>query len=85
MEMVKTAPSTLSVLNNAVDIISVTLVAQGYARVGLRESTKQKLVKVSDTIEYIYDIIELTSEYIILVTRHYMESGQFIDYIERTI
>lgn len=66
-------------------MISVTLDKQGYARVGLKNSKTQSLVKINDAVECIYGVIELTSEYIILITQHYMESGQFIDYIERTI
>lgn len=76
--------STSSALSNMADMFSVTLVTQGYARIGLKNSTEQKLVKVSNTIEYIYGVAELTSEYIILITRHYMRNGQFMDYIERT-
>lgn len=84
MDLVKSGPSTLGLFSNPEEMFSVTLVAQGYARIGLRDSTVQKLVKINNAIEYIYSVAELTSEYIVLITRHHMKNGKFMDYIERT-
>ncbi len=80
----KNVLSTSGVLTDSTDMISVTLIAQGYARIGLKDSTHQILVRVSAAIEYIYRVIEITSRYIILITRHYMKSSIFVDYVERT-
>lgn len=81
----KNVLSTSDLSNNFADMYSVTLMSQGYARIGLKDSTKQRLLKINDAVEYVYGVAELTTEYIILVTRHHMKSGQFMDYAERII
>lgn len=82
MVTARNVQSTLSSPNDCADMFSAAMIRKGYAKVGLVNSTKQIPIQIDNAVEYIYSIVELTSKYIVLLTKHYGKQEQFIDYIK---